>query len=551
LPAVFEADPVTATLLGLPGHDDRLPDYTEDAGELLGGRVRGIAARAEALDPATLSRDDRVTRAVVLHQAQAALDHLAARAVEYTVTDLWPGTVTDLLALLSEVGITGRPQADGYLARLAGLPDVLAAIAERHRTGIAAGRLPVRHQVEAMVAYLDRYLADADDDLLRRPAAAEDSGVDVRAFRIERDRLLHEVVRPALAGYRTILVEEVAVRGRPAERGGLCWLPDGERLYAGLVRTHTTVDLSPQQLHQIGRDACAALVEEYVDIGAAVLGTGDLEQILTRLRTDPQLRWRDGQEVIDAARAAIDRAEQVAPRWFGRLPGHRCQVEAIPANTNPAAPPSYTAPATDGTRPGTYLVNTYRPQERQRYLNDVNAFHEAMPGHHLQMALAQTLPEVPLLRRLLLVTAYVEGWALYAERLADEMGLYSGPLARLGMLTLDSLRAARLVVDTGLHALGWSKQQAVAYLTANVAMSSVEIDTQVDQYIAAPGQALGYLVGRLEIQRLRTHAEHALGERFDVRTFHDVVLGSGQLPLPVLAELVLTWIGDHRTNVQS
>jgi uncharacterized protein (DUF885 family) len=198
----------------------------------------------------------------------------------------------------------------------------------------------------------------------------------------------------------------------------------------------------------------------------------------------------------------------------------------------------------DGTRPGTYFANTYRAEERDRYSSESTAFHEAVPGHHFQLALAQELAELPLLRRIAPVTAYSEGWGLYAERLADEMGLYSDPVSRLGMVTKDSMRAARLVVDTGLHAMGWSRQQAVDYMAANTAMPRVDIEFEVDRYIADPGQALAYMVGRLEIQRIRARAETALGDRFDIRAFHDAVLCDGPLPLGVLDEVVQAWTNE-------
>ncbi|MGC9669116.1 DUF885 domain-containing protein [Planosporangium sp. 12N6] len=544
LDAFFDAEPGAATLAGIHDRDDRLADHSEAGREAVRARVADIAARAEALDPGALDATDRVTGAVVVQQAKAILDRLASRAVEYTVTDTFAAPATELLFLLPMTGIAERSHADAYLARLARIPEVLAAIADRHRSGITAGRLPVRHLVQAAVAHLDRYLSDRDNDPLRRPKPpAEAAG----AFDAERDRLLDELVRPAFARYRDVLATEVLPHGRPADRAGLCWLPDGAATYARLVRVHTTTDRSPQELHRTGLDIVAGLAREYAEIGAAEFGTRDVAEIFTRLRNDPALRWKDGEELLTAARAAISRAEAAAPRWFGRLPGQRCVVEAVPAAEAPGAPGAYyNAPALDGSRPGTYFANTHRAEERNRYSSEATAFHEAVPGHHFQQVLAQELTDLPLLRRLAPFTAYDEGWGLYAERLADEMGLYSDPIARLGMLSADSIRAARLVVDTGLHTMGWSRQQAVDYLRDNTAMSQVEIDSEVDRYIADPGQALAYMVGRLEIQRIRAAAEQALGDRFDIRSFHDTVIGSGPVPLRVLGEIVEAWVAGHR-----
>ncbi|WP_026877920.1 DUF885 domain-containing protein [Jiangella gansuensis] len=538
LDAMLDVAPVEASLLGVRDREDRLPDYSEEGEDAADRRFAELHAAARAVDPAGLDAADQVTRSVVLQQLEIERDQLAARGVEYTVTDSFFAPAIGMLSELPMIGITEQAHADGYLTRLAGLPALFSAIAERHRAGIAAGRLPVRRLAEAMVRHFDRYLADP----LRRPDPAPGSGVDVAAFRAERERLLADVVYPAVGRYRDALAADVVPHGRPDDRPGLSWLPGGDDYYARLVRGYTTTRRTPDELHQTGLDVLAGLTDEYAQAGARAFGTGDLGEIFGRLRTDPSLRWRNGDELLAAARSAIQRAEQVAPRWFGRLPAQSCVVEAVPAAEAPGAPGAYyMQPALDGSRPGTYFANTYEADKRDRYAAEAVAFHEGVPGHHFQLTIAQELTDLPLLRRLAGTTAYIEGWGLYSERLADEMGLYSDDVARLGMLSEDSLRACRLVVDTGLHAKGWSRQQAVDFMVANTATSQVEIETEVDRYISAPGQALAYMVGRLEIQRIRAAAEATLGARFDIRAFHDVVLGGGALPLGVLDEVVRAW----------
>ncbi|TDC56703.1 DUF885 domain-containing protein [Jiangella ureilytica] len=539
---LFDAYPVDASLLGLRDREDRLTDYTEAGQAAIADRLASVAARAEAVDPAGLDDGERITRAVILQQAESESDHIATRGVEYTVTDSFFAAASATLSSLTMIGITEPAHADGYLARLAGLPALLDAIAERHRAGIAAGRLPVRRLAEATAEHFTRYVAKPQDDPLRRPEPAAGSGTDTAAFRAERDRLLTEVVHPAIARYRDAVAAHVVPHGRPDDKGGLCWLPGGDEFYARLTRAHTTTTRTPDELHQTGLDVLARLTDEYAEVGARVFGTGDQAEILERLRTDPAMRWRDGDELLAAARAAIQRAEQVAPQWFGRLPSQSCVVEAVPAAEAPGAPGAYyMQPAMDGSRPGTYFANTHEAEKRDRYSAEAVAFHEAVPGHHFQLTIAQELSDLPLLRRLASITAFDEGWGLYAERLADEMGLYSDDVARLGMLSEDSMRACRLVVDTGLHAKGWSRQQAVGFMVDNTATSRVEIETEVDRYISAPGQALAYMVGRLEIQRIRAAAEATAGDRFDLRGFHDLVLGNGPLPMGVLDEVVGAW----------
>lgn len=540
LDAVLDAEPMMGTLYGIPGRDDRLADYSPAGEHAVAARISAILARVEALDADQLSVEDRVTRAVILQQGRVVVERIDIGAVDYTVTSYFSSPAAEVLYLMPRVAVADEERATGYLRRLAALPRHLDTITDRHRAGIAASRVPVAYQVAAAVDHLDRYLADPDGDPLRAPEPP--AGEWAAAFRSERDHLIDELVRPAFAKYRDVLRDEIAQHARPADKPGLCHLPGGDDTYALLAKAHTTTDRSPQELHETGLAVIAKLAEEYQEIGSRVFGTRELPEIFERLRTDPALRWHNAEELLDAARAAVRRAEAAAPAWFGLLPGQQCVVEPVPASEAPGAPTAYYLPAAlDGSRPGTYFANTHRAQERNRSVSEAIAFHEAVPGHHFQVTIAQGLTELPMLRRLAGVTAYVEGWGLYTERLAEEMGLYSDDVALLGMLTMDSMRAGRLVVDTGLHAMGWSREQAVAYLVANTPMAQVEIDAEVDRYIVDPGQALAYLVGRLEILRIRAEAEKRLGDAFDIREFHDLVLRGGPLPLSVLAEVVAAW----------
>ncbi|MBC6446905.1 DUF885 domain-containing protein [Actinokineospora xionganensis] len=530
LDALMDADPLGASLTGLPGYDDRLSDPSEEAEQDLRSKVADIAARAQD--------STGVTGQVVAQQARAAIDRIDSRMIEYTISDFFVGPASALLTLLPMIALPDAERAKSYLTRLRAVPEHLDGVTERHRAGVAAGRVPVRRLVDAAVAHLDRYLGAPDSDpLLSQPFDGEE-------FAAERARIVADLVRPAFARYREALAEEIAPHGRPDDRPGLCALPDGEAAYAGLSRAHTTTDRTPEDLHQTGLDLIAALREEYAEIGERVFGVRDQAEIFQRMITDPDLRWRDGDELLAHARATIERAEAEAPKWFGTLPGQRCQVQPIPAAEAPGGPAAYyMPPSLDGLRPGVYYANTDRAHERDRFVAEVTAFHEAVPGHHFQLTIAQELTGLPMLRKLADVNAYTEGWGLYTERLAEEMGLYSGDVDRLGMLSMDSLRAARLVVDTGLHAKGWSREQALSYMRENTPLSALEIGNEVNRYIAYPGQALSYMVGRLEILRIRAAAKDRLGEAFDIRRFHDLVLGGGPLPLSVLAEVVDRWEG--------
>ncbi|WP_116103705.1 DUF885 domain-containing protein [Amycolatopsis thermalba] len=535
--ALFDAEPLWPAVLGLESARTGLGELSAEAEAAHRGRLEEFVRRAEAIEASTLSAEDRVTRDVLLTQARGNLDRLDTHLVEFTISDIFVAPAVGLLTILPMIGVPDDEQGRRHLDRLAAIPRYLEQAADRHRAGVAAGRVPVEHLVRAAVAHLDRYLAAPDaDPLLRQPAPSEE-------FAAARERVLAEVVRAAFAAYRDALATDIAPHGRPPEKPGVCWLPGGERIYAALARTHTTTDRTPDELHETGLRLIGELAREYREIGSRVFGTDDLAEIFRRLRTDPGLRWRSAEELLGTARSAISRAEEAAPRWFGRIPPHPWVVEPVPAAEAPGGPAAfYLQPAVDGSRPGIYFANTHEVTERFRHAAEVMAFHEAIPGHHFQLSTALTLTDLPLLRRIGDFNAYAEGWGLYSERLAAEMGLYSDDVALLGMLTMDSMRAGRLVVDTGLHAKGWSRQQAVDYLREHTPMPQVEIESEVDRYIAYPGQALSYMVGRLEIQRVRARPEQALGERFDIRAFHDLVLGGGALPLSVLAAVVDEWI---------
>ena len=351
------------------------------------------------------------------------------------------------------------------------------------------------------------------------------------------------VIRPAYGRFRDAIRDEVLPAARPPERSGLKWLDDGEVVYARAIRRHTTLDMPAEEIHGIGVEEIQKLSLEYVELGRTVLGSEDLSEIYARLRDDHTLRFESAEEIRDAAKAAMERAIAAIPNWFGRLPVAECVLAEIPEPGAQDAPLAfYLPPATDGSRPGTFFINTTEPTTRTRYESEALAFHESIPGHHLQLAISHELPDIPQFRKHAMVTAYAEGWGLYTERLGDEMGLYTDDLTRMGILSFDSWRAGRLVVDTGIHALGWSRQQAIDYLAANSPQAANNIENEVDRYIGWPGQALAYKIGQREIFRLRDLAEQTLGDRFDIKDFHDVVLGSGLVPLPILSDLVKEWV---------
>jgi uncharacterized protein (DUF885 family) len=532
----MDAAPFEATMFGVPGWDAEVPDLSEAAEAETDGRLADLQRRLAAIDAGRLGLQDRVTLAMLERGLADHRAELAARWPEVTVSATGSGIQTAVLGLVPKVTLATADNAADYLERCAKLAGCLDQAGDRLRAGLAKGRTPPALGVRAAVRQLDAYLAartEGDPLLTPTPPA----GVDADRF---RDRLAEVVagsVRPAMARYRDLLAGPVLERARPDDRCGLAHLGDGEAVYRAAVAHHTTTDRDPAELHRLGLDLVAGLAEEYRELGRRVLGTGDMDQVLARLRDDPGLRFTTGAEILQSGRDALDRAVAALPAIVGRVPRAPCRVDEMSAYEARDAVLGYYQPPA-GDQPGVHWLNTFAPETRTRYEYEALAFHESVPGHHLQFALAQELEELPRFRRFGYVAAFSEGWALYTERLADELGLYSGDLERFGMLSFDSWRACRLVVDTGLHQLGWSRDQAVDYLLANSALTRTNVENEVDRYVAWPGQALAYMVGRLELVRLRELAQARLGGRFDPRAFHDVVLGTGGVPLSVLAEVV-------------
>lgn len=545
--ATLAFEPLFATTIGEPGHDDRLPDRTPAAVAAERVRLGDLARQLEALDSAELTEPgDLVTRSALAEAIAGRLAELEA--------DLWAWTVDPLdgpqiAALnLADVQPAGTPEERAtLLARWRAIGPWLDEHAANLRRGLAEGRVAARTPVERVIGEIEAMLETPSERLaLLAPSRQHppdglldgaDGGFD--RFRVALLDVVEDEIRPAFERLRRTLAEEILPRTRPDGRAGLCHLPRGLDKYRRLVRVHTSLDLAPETLHAVGRAEVERIDAELAELGGRVLGTRDLSETIARLRSDPALHFSTGDEIRALAERSLARAEAALPAWFGRLPAAPCVVE--PMGDHEAEHSTiayYRPPAADGRRPGEYRINLWAPETRPRYEAEALAFHEAIPGHHLQIALAQERADLPAFRRHLGTTAVVEGWALYAERLAAEMGLYSGPIDRFGILSYDAWRACRLVVDTGLHALGWTRDEAIAYLTAHTALAANNIANEVDRYIVWPGQALAYKTGQLEILQLRGAVEWALGSAFDVRRFHDVLLGEGAVPLPTLRGVV-------------
>jgi uncharacterized protein (DUF885 family) len=535
LASVLDADPLIGSLYGISGYDSSLPDFSRESEGEHARRLASIATRAEQAPDAGLEETELQTLDFVRCLARGMADVAAVPNIEFTISDTFAAPVGEILSSLPKVPLDTEERREGYLTRLRGLSGVLDTVAQRHQEGARQGRTAVARLVEAAITQLDLLTQDpALGAIVRTDADAAFS--DAVAVAVA------DHARPALAVYRDALHASVLPTARDDDHPGICHLPDGEAMYEAMARHHTSMRYSPEELHAMGLEIVEQVHEEIVETGARLFGTTDVPEIFARL-SDPSLRYRSREEMLEHAQRVVAAAETEAPKWFATVPDVPCTVAPVPEAEEAGMTAAYYMPgAIDGSRSGTYYLNTSQPEKRHRYAAEDIAFHEAVPGHHFQLTIAMQSKDLAPARQVLFDTACAEGWGLYAERLADEMSLYSDDLSRMGLFTADSWRASRLVLDTGLHALGWTRRDAVDWLAAHTPLPRLEVEAEIDRYISFPGQALAYMVGRREIVRLRAEATRRLGTRFDLRDFHDLVLRAGILPLPALARTVERWV---------
>ncbi|MCW2820370.1 MAG: hypothetical protein JWR64_165 [Marmoricola sp.] len=529
----LDVEPTEAHLLGDYDRAGEFEHVSRESEDREIATQREFARRAEAIDEGDLTEQQRITRAVLVSGATTRADLLDARLLELAPDPIF-GPQVSMPIVVGMMALPDADVADALVEKFRGLGRHYRELAERQREGVASGRLPAAFAAADTITQIDDVLATpiADDALL--VTTPPPSGIDVDGWKARLRRVIETDVRPGMRAYRDVLRDEVLPIARPDDRCGLGWLPDGDEAYDTTLRYFTTTTKSAREIHDIGLAQIAKLAEEYRGLGPEVVGTDDLQQIFEALRTDPKLHFESGDQLVEGSEIAMQRAWDAMPEWFEVLPQAPCAVQA----TQTGAIAFYFPPASDGSRGGTFFVNVSDPSAWGTFELESTAFHEGIPGHHLQIAIASELEDVPEFRKHIHNAAYAEGWGLYTERLADEMGLYSTAVDRMGMFAADSMRACRLVVDTGLHALGWSREQAVRYMVENSPLHEGIVRPEVDRYLVAAGQATSYMVGRLEIQRMRAEAEQRQGSAFQVKAFHSAVLDSGSLPLGVLDRVV-------------
>lgn len=531
--------PTWATYLGDHRFDEQLEDLSPRARMATQARMQKFRARIAELDLAKLTPAERVSAGVLDQKLAIGLEGIAVKSHEYDVNQL-DGPQVQLFELASFHPTKDRYGFYSLSRRLEAIPRYLAQYEANLRDGLAAKRTAPRVIVERVIDQLRRLGAKSLDqnpfaEVIRKAPADLQERMTIA---------VRDGVMPAFAKLHRFLRDEYLPHAR--SQVGIAGMPGGAAVYKFQIRRETTTQLTAEEIHQIGLDELAKIHAE-ADVIAKRNGHADAAAFFAAIRKDPKNYATTREGVLEKYREALARANAALPKVFAVLPKAPCIVKPIEEFKERESPAAYyySAPH-DRSRPAAFMANTYDPASRPLYNATALTVHEAVPGHHLQIAIAQEMTGLPVWRRESHFTAFTEGWGLYSERLADELGLYENDLARAGMLTFQAWRACRLVVDTGMHAKGWTRERSIAFMLENLALSEKDITAEVERYIIWPGQALAYMIGMREIRRLRADAQAKLGPKFDLKAFHDVVLRNGAVPLAVLADEVGAWVESVR-----
>ena len=543
--------PVEATARGIRDYDDRIFDMSLTARDAQVDAERGFVQRLEAVQAQGLDEADRVNRDILLWILRDDVDgdrHPAERLMLFTTYYGWHQGFS---GMADGLPFYNRADYDSYLKRLALYPKQNGDALAITRQAIKGGYVQPCSVLQNYAATISGIVDGKPEDTrfyepFRRAKPRDVSDADWTAMQERAVALIRNVLTPEYRKWNDLFVQDYLPHCRKSDSASA--LPGGAAWYASRVKAHTTTDLTPDQIHQIGLDEVARIGKRMDEI-AAKAGYPSRTAYIHHLRTNPSYYAKTAEELLRVAARQAKTIDGLLPRYFGTLPRLPYGLKAIPAAEAEGTTTAYYMPgAPESGIAGTYFVNTSKLDQRPYWELPALTAHEAVPGHHNQFALQQELPLPPFRKYLAGFTAYVEGWALYTEYLGEEMGLYDTPEKMMGRLSYEMWRACRLVVDTGIHAKGWDKGQAVAFMKRNSALSDANIDAEVNRYISWPGQALGYKLGEIKIRALRAEAEAALGSKFDLRRFHDAVLAQGAVPLTVLDSRIDGWIAVEKAR---
>jgi uncharacterized protein (DUF885 family) len=536
-------DPEFATYVGDSRYNDKLGDYSPAAVAKDIEHSRQQLKVFDAIDTTGFPEGEALSQQLMVRALREDIEDAPFKSWEMPVNQ-FGGAHLGYASMPSQMPFNSAKDYENYIARLHQLPRALGEITDDMKLGMSDGLMPPKYLLEK-VAVQAQEIADARDE--KSPFTAPLKKFPASISAAEQQRLRDDVlkavkteVNPAYAKFTAFVKDDYAPKGRTEM--GVWSLPNGDARYQAAVKRLTTTSLTPEQIHQMGLKQVEEIDAQMLAI-AKQQGFSDLKSFNEHIRQDPKMHGTSGQQIFDLYQHYTDQMYTKLPQLFGRLPKNKLVVVPMESYRQPSSPPADYSPGTsDGSRPGKINVNEYEPQNRLLPNLEAIAYHEGVPGHHLQYSIASELTDIPPFRKYAWYPAYSEGWALYSERLGKDVGFYQDPYSEYGRLENEMWRSIRLVVDTGVHYKHWTREQMVDYFRAHTAMDEPNIQTEVDRYIAWPGQALSYKLGQMEILALREQAKKELGTKYDIRAFHDEILGAGPLPLEILHARVTDWI---------
>ena len=547
----MESSPTWATYTGDHRFDDKLGDVSPDAQQREEEAYRDFLARLDLVaDGPALSPEDSLNVELFRRELTDALEAMRFKSYLMPINQQG-GPHMELPELINVQPFGTVDECERFFARLRAYPTLIDQTIANMREGMREGEVATKVAIEKTLPQVRAQVTDKPSEHLLATAADLFGDSIPESERASlRDTLIAIINSDVIPAYRKLanfLEQEYLPKCR--DQVGLSALPNGKEWYEFLARHYTTTDLTPQEIFDIGKRELAHVHNQMRAVMASVGFEGTIPEFVDSLRHDKRFYYTDPDSLVAGFRAILKRMDAKMPELFGRLPKAPYSFREMEPYRAESAPDAYYYPAPeDRSRPGYFYINTYKPEMRPKYTMEALAYHEAVPGHHMQIALQQELDDLPQFRQQGGYTAFVEGWGLYSERLPKEVGFYADPYSEFGRLTFDAWRCVRLIVDPGIHYFGWTREQAIQFFRENTGLSELNIQSEVDRYIAWPGQALAYKIGQLKILEIRQKAQDALGERFDIRAFHDELLDDGALPLDLLETKMTRWMNSQRAN---
>jgi len=540
-------NPEIATTLGDLRYNNRWTEVSKNQIEKDKKTTQNFLKRFEAIDSTGFSATDQLNKDLMIYQLKETLKSYDLKLYEMPFNQMW-GLHLQFPGFISSIPFDNAKQYQDYISRLKQIPLIFDQGIQLAKQGQKDGLMPPKYLIEKVAKQINSIATPAGkDSVFASPLKQFPKNIS----KAEQERLSREIlqaidqyVRPAYQKLGTFIQKDYLPYGRQHE--GIWSLPNGDELYRFYVENNTTTSESPENIHQLGLKEVARIEAEMLKIAKAQ-GFKDLKSFQQSLKTNPAVFPKSREEILEIYRGYIAQMQPELPKLFGLLPKNK--VEVLPVEQyreKEAAGAEYHQGTPDGSRPGQVYVNTGDFSERSKISMEATAYHEAIPGHHMQIDIAQNLPNLPMFRKQPNHTAYIEGWALYAEQLGKDVGFYKDPLSDYGRLSSELFRACRLVVDTGVHYKKWTRQQMIDFMREHSALDEPDIQAEADRYIAIPAQALAYKMGQLKILELRELAKHELGDRFDIKAFHDIILNAGTLPLNILDARIKNWIKEQK-----